>query len=88
MTTKFFKGQKSSKKSEVVPVPREFAEIQKEYMDLRGRAGELQYQIFVLNKDLASTNDALVGLNHEAAARQKLDKDAAAKPVEEVPSAE
>lgn len=67
------------------PEPRTMKEIQEVYVDLRGRAGELQYQVFVLTKDLERINDGLVALNHEAAARQNLDKEAAkATPVETI----
>lgn len=74
MSTKFFKNR--SKPKEVAPVPRELSEIQKEYSELRARAGELTYQVFVLEGDLQQVNQALLTINHEAAARQKLDKEA------------
>lgn len=73
--TKFFKGKKQLSKQAAAPVPRAYAEVEKEYLELRARAGEVQYQIYVLTKDLEQLNQALVSLNHEAAARQKLDKE-------------
>jgi hypothetical protein len=74
--TKFFKG-KSKKLAEVSKEqpPREMKDIQAAYNELRARAGDLQYQVFVLEKDLSQINQALISVNHEAAARQKLDKD-------------
>jgi len=83
--TKFFKG-KNKKAAEVpteAPVPRQMDEIKKSYEELRNRAGDLQYQAFILKRDLEQINQALVSVNHEAAARQKLDKEAADKQAEE-----
>lgn len=60
------------------PVPRSMEEVQKAYLEQRSQAGEVQYQIHVLNKNLDQINAALESLNYEAAARQKLDKEAAA----------
>jgi hypothetical protein len=66
--------------------PRALTEIQAEYGQLVNQAGQLQYQIHVLQKDLDAANQALVVINHEAADRIKLDKEAseaeAAKPTE------
>jgi hypothetical protein len=56
--------------------PRVLDEIQKEYAELVGKAGQIQYQLFVLDKDLKSINDRLLAINHEAAARKELDKQA------------
>lgn len=55
--------------------PRELSEITKEYQELIGRAGNLQYQLFVFQDELSKVNDRLVEINHEAAARQNLDKE-------------
>lgn len=70
--TKFFRGK--SKKKEVKPEPRMFTEIQAEYVDLRAKAGELQYQLHVNTRGLEQLNRQLENLNYEAAERQKLDK--------------
>lgn len=68
----FFKGfGKKPKKQE----PRPFAEIQQQYMELRGLAGELQYKIHVTKQDLDKVNQALISINNEAAVRQQLDKE-------------
>jgi hypothetical protein len=56
--------------------PRALDEIQKEYGELVGRAGQIQYQLFVLDKDLKTINDRILVINHEAAARKELDKKA------------
>ncbi len=64
---------KGFKKAPKEQPPRTMEAIQAEYGQLSARAGQIQYQVFVLNKDLEQTNQALVAVNHEAAARQKLD---------------
>ncbi len=58
--------------------PRAMTEIQAEYVDLRAKAGEVQYQLYVHTKGLATLNARLESLNYEANDRQKLDKQAAA----------
>lgn len=65
-------------------VPRKLEEIKAQYNEVAQRAGQAQYQIFVLKKDLEQLNAALLNINQEAAARQSLDKEEAAKakPVE------
>lgn len=62
--------------------PRSEEEIRKAYAELIGKSGQLQYQILVYKNELKSINESLLSLNHEAAARQKLDTEA--KPKEEV----
>lgn len=47
---------------------RTIEEIQKEYSLVCAEAGQAQYQIFVLEKDLEIKNDRLRSLNLEAAA--------------------
>ena len=69
----WFKGLKKK-----VSDPRKMDEIQKEYGQLCNQAGQLEYQIYVLTQDLEKINESLVKVNHEAAARQKLDKEAPA----------
>ena len=64
-------------------VPRALPEIQAENENYCSQAGKLQYQIFVFERDLARLNDAILGLNYEAAERQKLDKAAEPKQEEE-----
>lgn len=65
---------KSTKKPKTLSVPREMAEIQKAYQDACLKAGQIQYQIKVYAEELNKTNDALVSLNNEGAARQQLDQ--------------
>jgi hypothetical protein len=60
--------------SETKNQPRSLDEIQKEYAELVGRAGQIQYQLFVLDKDLKTLNDRILVINHEAASRKELDK--------------
>ncbi len=69
-----------SRKKEKFPkaqAPRDLKDIQNEYNQVSLKAGQNQYQIHVLNKDLAYLNERLISINQEAAARQKLDKEAA-----------
>lgn len=69
---------KPSKASLKTSVPRALAEIQTEYADLRAKAGDAQYQVHVISKNLEQINARLESINYEAAARQKLDKEEAA----------
>lgn len=46
---------------------RSMEEIQKEYSQICFKAGQLQYQIHALNKDLEVVNSTLRDLNFEAA---------------------
>lgn len=82
--TKFFKSKGKKAVPTEAPTPRQMDEIQKEYGELRARAGELQYTLFVYEADLANINDRLRYLNNEAAARQQLIKQEEAKPTEGV----
>lgn len=67
---------KSTKKGKTLSVPREMAAIQKSYQEFVTKAGQLQYQIKVYGEELNSINSALLSINNEAAARQRLDADA------------
>lgn len=67
------------------PVPRQRAEIVKEFEQLAAQAGSTQYLITVKERELQQVNQRLFELNNEASAREQLDKQVAAtKP--EVPS--
>lgn len=57
-------------KEEAKPEHRPVSEIQSEYTGLCARAGNLQYQIVTLSKDLEQLNSKLRDLNFEAAASQ------------------
>jgi len=77
---KFFKGKNKMKQiKEEQKEPRKFEEIKAQYEQLRARSGDVQYQIYALTKDLEKLNEAMVSVNYEAAARQKLDSEAAEK---------
>lgn len=54
--------------------PRAMTEIQQEYQELVFKAGQAQYQLYVIERDLAQTNFRLREVNVEAAARNELDK--------------
>lgn len=58
--------------------PRSIPEIQVEYQNLCLKAGQLQYQVAALNKELEIVNDAIRDLNFEAAASKKAEDDAKA----------
>jgi hypothetical protein len=60
-------------------VPRTMIEINKTYGEELARAGEEQYLVYVHTETLKHVNQRLLALNQEAAARQQLDKVAAAK---------
>ncbi len=66
------KKQKQKQVQQTPPVPRELPEIQKLYSELTGKAGQLEYQMYMVPKQLKEINEALESLNYEAAARKKL----------------
>lgn len=59
--------------------PRDFDAIKQEYSDLRAKAGELQYQVFLGERNLKAINDRLMQVHQEANEREKLDKEVAAQ---------
>lgn len=65
--------------------PRSMDEINDEYGRLVAQCGQAQYQVFVYSEDIKRMNEALRGLNYEAAARKNLD---AARAKTEEPSNE
>lgn len=65
-------GEKMAKNN-----PREMSEIQREAQEAYFKAGLAQYTIKVNEEELENLNSKLFNLNHEAAARQKLDANAA-----------
>ena len=62
--------------------PRATEVLQREYQDICTRVGQLQYQNFVNTREIEKMNEDLLSINHEAAARQKLDAEAKEKPSE------
>ncbi len=73
-----FRGAKSDKIS-LPKTPRSLAEIQAEYGQVVSQAGQVQYQLFVFEREQQQLNAKLLELNQEGAARNQLDKDQAAK---------
>lgn len=63
--------------------PRAIEVIQAEYQSLCTRAGDIQYKLFLFNKDLATINEELVNINQEAAAAMRAKAVAEAKANEE-----
>jgi len=63
--------------SEKFKKPRSVAEIQNQYSGLCARAGDLQYRIYTLTRDLAIINDTLKDLNAEAVASKNAEAEAA-----------
>lgn len=55
--------------------PREMVDIQKEYSELCVKAGQIQYQIAVLETELMNINDRLLVVNREASKRSELDRE-------------
>lgn len=72
----FFNRSKETAAKATPPQPRAMDVIQKAYQETAMRAGQAQYQVYVHTKDLEQANQALLGLNQEAAYRQKLDQEA------------
>lgn len=58
---------------------RTLAEIQSEYQNLCARAGQTQYQVYALQRELEVFNEKLRDLNFEGAKAQQEAADAAAK---------
>ena len=65
-------SSKSTQKSKKLSVPRELAEIEKEYQQHVFAAGQLQYQVSVYSNELKNADERLRILNNEAAARKQL----------------
>lgn len=65
---------KSARTTKKATEPRPLADIQREYQEGCLRAGQLQYQVSVITKELNELNASLVDVNKEAAARIELDK--------------
>ncbi len=79
--TKFFKSKGKKKEEVTAPVPRETKVIVEQYNQLKARAGEVQYLLYIHGKELEQLNQAMENLNYEGGARAKLDKETAdAKP--------
>lgn len=76
---KFFNNKKQIKPQK--PKPRSMEELLKENAELKAKAGEVQYLVFVYTKELEQINSALLSLNQEAAERKRLDEES--KPKEE-----
>ena len=75
--TKYFKNLRTAKKTAAPVPPRVMEEIQAEYSQLVGKAGQNQYQAYVLEQERNNLNSALIRVNQEAAARQQLDQQTA-----------
>ncbi len=68
----------AKRKSKVVelpkaPEPRPLADIETEHAQVCVKAGMTQYHIKVLQSELDTLNNQLIGINREAAARKELD---------------
>lgn len=72
-------SSKSTKKGKTLSVPREMVAIQKSYQEFCVKAGQVQYQIKVLTDELNNINSALLTINNEGAARNRLDQESKAK---------
>ena len=79
-------SNKSARKVKLPPAPktpRSLDEINQDYGRLASQLGQASYQVFVFEMDIQRMNDELRELNYEAAARNALDKKAAAPQEEE-----
>lgn len=70
-------SRRPADKLKAAEAARPIAAITEEYGQLVSRVGGLQYQVFVYEDEIAKINARLIEINHEAAARQALDKTAA-----------
>lgn len=68
----FFKNKQKAKLPKA-PEPRAMDELIKANAELKQKAADAQYLVYVYSKDLEQINQALVAVNQEAAARKKLD---------------
>lgn len=64
--------------------PRPLDAIKQEYGELRAKAGDIQYRLYVNKEDLRLVNERLLQVNQEANDRMALDQ-AAAKPTATLP---
>ncbi len=62
--------------SPVFKAPRSLPAIQQEYTNLAANAGQIQYQIYTLKKDLEGVNNALRDLNAEAFSAKQAEEEA------------
>ncbi len=76
--TKFFKG-KNKPKAIPAPEPRAAAELRAEFGKLSNEAGQCQYQALVFTKRLEQLNAQMMRVSQEAAQRDALDREEAAK---------
>ena len=67
-------SSKSSKKVKKFSIPRPLPEVQAEYNQLCASAGQVQYQLSVLQAELTRLNERLGAVNREASARIELDR--------------
>ncbi len=72
-------SNKSAQRAKKLSIPREMEEIQKEYQARVFSAGQLQYQIKILQDELDELNKLIVGINREGAARKELNAKAPAQ---------
>lgn len=70
--TQYFRNL-SKKKVKTAP-PRDAETLKKEYGELTYKAGDYQYQIYVLNQSLNQVNQQLGSLAQEFQLRSELDK--------------
>lgn len=80
-------SNKSAQPKKKLSVPRELVEIEKEFNQRCFQAGQLQYQVNILTKELSRVNSRLEEVSNEGAARKQLDAVAAAAKPEEVQGA-
>jgi len=72
--SRFFKSKSKKITLPEQKVPRTAEEIQKEYANELANSGKQNYLVFVHSEELKASNQRLLALNQEYAARQALDK--------------
>lgn len=75
---------KSTKSTKKLSVPRALPEIQGEYQQACANLGQVDYQLFIYNREKDKLRTRIEALNNEAAARNQLDKDTKVKEESEV----
>lgn len=78
--------KRKSEKFPKVQGPRDIKVITQEYSELRAKAGEIQYRLYVSTEDLRIINERLLEVNKEGQQRHELDAELAkSKTAEQTP---
>lgn len=79
-----------SNKLKVTSVPRSIEDITKEYVDIKNRLADSQYQVYVFKREADAASKRMLELNQEGAERNRLnaeiEKEVAAQEAPDVKS--